>query len=275
MSRTILTQVLSDLAAESQQLDSWVAGLTAAGWQTVTTPEGWTVAHQIGHLHWTDLASLAAITDPDEFGRNMLAAASDPGGFVDQGAGTMAKLPAPELLAGWRAGRVALDAALRDVPDGDKVPWYGPPMSPTSMATARIMETWAHGHDVAEALGLQIPRTSRVKHVCHLGVRTRGFAYAVRGEQVPDGGEVRVELTGPDGDLWTWGPEDAAERVTGSGYGFALLATRRRHPDDVDVHAVGDTAAHWLTIVQAFAGMPGNEPRPLAERITDQAMVTD
>lgn len=262
---TILEDVLSDLAAESLQLDSWVAGLRAAGWETVTTPEGWTVTHQIAHLHWTDQASLTAITDPREFGRQMKAAAANPAGFVDEATEELALIPTTELLAGWRDGRVALDAALREVPGGEKIPWYGPPMSPTSMATARIMETWAHGHDVGEALGLTIPKTSRVKHVCHIGVRVRAFAHLVRGEQSPEV-DVRVELIGPDGDLWTWGPEDAAERVTGSGYDFALLATRRRHLDDVDVHSQGQNAAHWLTIVQAFAGMPGNDPLKLAER---------
>jgi uncharacterized protein (TIGR03084 family) len=262
---SILDDVLSDLAAESLQLDSWVAGLTAAGWATVTTPEGWTVGHQIGHLHWTDEASLAAITDPEEFGRSMMAAAASPEGYIDDAAGELAMLPPEELLAAWREGRVALDAALRNVPDGAKIPWFGPPMSAASMATARVMETWAHGHDVAEALGLRIPQTSRARHVAHIGVRARGFAYLVRGEPLPET-EVRVELTGPDGDLWTWGPEDAPDRVTGSGHDFALLATRRRHPDDVDVHAQGEAAAHWLTIVQAFAGMPGNDPVRLADR---------
>ena len=262
---TLREDVLSDLGAESLQLDTWVAGLTADGWTTVTTPEGWTVAHQIGHLHWTDEASLAAITDQDEFGRGMKRAAENPSGYVDEGAEEMALLPPEELLAMWREGRLALDAALRRVPPGEKIPWFGPPMSPASMATARIMETWAHSHDVAEALGLQVPQTSRVRHVCHLGVRARGFAYLVRGEQLPEV-DVRVELTGPDGDVWTWGPEGATERVTGSGYDFALLATRRRHLGDVDVRAEGEHAAHWLTIVQAFAGLPGNDPVRLADR---------
>jgi uncharacterized protein (TIGR03084 family) len=262
---TVLEGVLTDLAAESLQLDSWVAALPADGWATVTTPEGWTVAHQVGHLHWTDRASLAAITDPEEFGRSMKAAAGNPSGYVDEAADELAMLPPEELLAAWREGRVALDAALRDVPEGEKIPWYGPPMSPASMATARVMETWAHSHDVGEALGLPIPQTSRAKHVCHIGVRARGFAYLVRGEELPEA-EIRVELTGPEGDLWAWGPEDAAQRVTGSGYDFALLATRRRHLEDVDVHAEGADATHWLSIVQAFAGLPGNDPVRLADR---------
>jgi uncharacterized protein (TIGR03084 family) len=262
---TTLEDVLSDLTAESLQLDQWVAGLAVSAWSTVTTPEGWTVTDQIAHLHWTDTASLTAIQDPDAFGRMLKEAASDPTGFVDAQSADMALIPAEDLLLLWREGRVDLDAALRAVPDGQKVPWFGPPMSPTSMATARIMETWAHGHDVGEALGITIPQTSRARHVCHIGVRARGYAYLVHDERDP-GVDVRVELTGPDGDLWTWGPEDATERVTGSGNDFALLATRRRHLDDVDVRAEGDHAAHWLTIVQAFAGLPGADPVRLADR---------
>ncbi|WP_332644905.1 TIGR03084 family metal-binding protein [Aeromicrobium sp.] len=262
---TILDQVLTDLDAESAQLDGWVSVLDAAGWETVTTPEGWTVTHQIGHLHWTDLASVTAITDEPAFAEGLKAAAANPTGFVDEAAEEMALIPPAELLATWREGRSSLQAALRAVPDGEKIPWFGPPMSPVSMATARVMETWAHSHDVAEALGIEVPKTSRAKHVAHIGVRARGFSYLMRGEEIPEG-DVRVELTGPDGDLWTWGPEDAAERVTGNGYDFALLVTRRRHYEDVDVQAVGEHASRWLTIAQAFAGLPGNDPLRLSER---------
>lgn len=262
---TTLDDVLIDLAAESQQLDQWVAGLAVSGWGTVTTPEGWTVTHQIAHLHWTDTASVMAIREPDAFGRELKKAASDPTGYVDAQTETMALIPAGDLLLLWREGRVDLDAALRAVPDGEKIPWFGPPMSPTSMATARFMETWAHGHDIAEALGIVVRPSARARHVCHIGVRARGYAHLVRGERDP-GVEIRVELTGPDGDVWTWGPADAPERVTGSGHDFALLATRRCHLDDTDVRAEGEHAAHWLTIVQAFAGMPGADPVRLADR---------
>ncbi len=260
-----LDAVLADLDAEGALLDDWVADLDAAGWSTVTTPEGWTVAHQVAHLHWTDAVSLDAIIDPDAFGRAMKAAAADADGFVDREADRLAALDPSDLLQRWRTGRRTLASALRGVPAGQKIPWFGPPMSAASMATARFMETWAHAHDVAEALGRPYPRRDTVRHVCHLGVRTRAFAYLVRGLDVP-AEDVRVELTAPSGETWTWGPEDTTQRVTGDAYDFALLATRRRHPSDVDVRAEGVHAAHWLTIVQAFAGQPGNDPLPLGER---------
>jgi len=256
--------VIADLEAESAQLDSWVDPLDGDEWATVTTPEGWTVAHQIGHLAWTDQASLTAINDPGAFAEGLKLAAANPEGYTDEGAEEWATIPPPELLQRWRDGRTELAAALTERPQSEKIDWYGPPMSPTSMATARIMETWAHSHDVAGALGIVPPQTDRCKHVCHLGVRTRGFAYLVRGEELPDV-EVHVALTAPSGDLWTWGSVEAPQRITGSGYDFALLATRRRHVEDVDVHAEGDDAAHWLTIVQAFAGLPGNDPQRLSE----------
>lgn len=262
-----LEAVLSDLAAESEQLDGWVADLPVQEWGALTTPEGWTVAHQVGHLAWTDDASVLAATDPDAFAARLEEAGADPAGFVDDAADVWAAKPVPMLLDAWRHGRAALADALRAHPDGAKVPWFGPPMSPTSMATARFMETWAHGHDVAEALGVEVPRTDRVRHVCHLGVRTRGFAYMMRGETPPTD-DVRVELVAPGGDVWTWGSPDAEQQVTGDAWDFALLVTRRRHRVDVAVQAHGPDADHWLDLAQAFAGLPGNDPKPLAERGT-------
>ena len=257
--------VITDLEAESAQLDAWVASLDDAAWTTVTTPEGWTVAHQVAHLLWTDRASLAAIAGGEEWDLLLHVAMQDIDGFVDTEAARLVEIAPDSLLHHWRDSRGRLAAALRAVPDGTKIAWFGPPMSATSMATARLMETWAHGHDVAEALGIEVPRTDRVRHVCHLGVRTRGFAYATREREMPDA-PVRVELTAPSGEIWTWGPTDAADRVTGDAWDFALLATRRRHRDDVDVRAEGAAADDWLDLVQTFAGKPGNDPVRLAER---------
>jgi uncharacterized protein (TIGR03084 family) len=267
MTNEVLESVLADLTAESEQLESWVAPLDADGWAAITTPEGWTISHQIAHLAWTDNASLIAIRGGHPFDELIAIAMEDPTGFVDTETEQWAQLPPTDQLARWQAGRVALAEGLREVPEGTKIPWFGPPMSPTSMVTARFMETWGHGHDVAEGLGKTYPQDDRCRHVCHIGVRARPNAYAMRGEQDP-GVDIRVELTAPSGALWTWGGEDAENRITGNGYDFALLATRRRQRGDVDVHAEGEVADHFLDIVQAFAGMPGNDPKALTERPT-------
>jgi uncharacterized protein (TIGR03084 family) len=124
------------------------------------------------------------------------------------------------------------------------------------MATARLMETWAHGLDVADALGVSRPATARLRSIAHIGVRTRDFAFTVHGLPIP-AGPFLVELRAPDGTIWSWGPVDAAQRVTGSAEDFCMLVTQRRPRAELDVTAVGDDAATWLTIAQAFAGPPG------------------
>ena len=263
----LLEALLGDLRAEGDQLWSTVAGLDADGWATPTPAPGWSVATQVAHLAWTDeVAALAARSRTPEgkaaWDEVVLAAMADPTGFVDTAALEVARLAPEALLARWGKARDELTTALREVPAGQKMPWFGPPMSPTSMGTARFMETWAHALDVYDALGVRHEPTDRVRHVAHLGVRTRDFAYSVH-EQQPPAEQFRVQLVSPSGETWAWGPEDAAQTVTGSAYDFCLLVTQRVHRDDTDLVATGEDAAHWLTIAQAFAGPagPGREQR--------------
>jgi uncharacterized protein (TIGR03084 family) len=249
--------IVDDLRAESDALDDLVADLPGARWAEVTPAPGWTIAHQIAHLLWTDRVALLSVNDDAGFTQMLGAAAEDPGGFVDRGAEEIVAAAAPaDLLADWRTTRNRLHAALLTVPDGRKLPWFGPPMSAASMATARLMETWAHGLDVADALGVRQPATARLQSIAHIGVRTRDFAFAING-LAPPADPFRIELVAPDGSAWTWGPEDASQRVTGSAEDFCLLVTQRRPAAALDVSAEGDDAARWLTIAQAFAGPPG------------------
>ena len=252
-----LSAVLSDLHAESESLDALVAPLSEADWDRQTPAEGWTIAYQIAHLAWTDDTSIKAVTDPEAFAEVVEWATRMPDTFVDSATETLASSQAPSLLLqSWRTLRAELAEALAGVPDGTKLPWFGPPMSATSMATARLMETWAHGQDVADALGVVRPPTDRLRHVAHIGVRTRDFAYAVHGEPAPDA-PFRVELAAPSGEQWAWGPDDAVQRVSGPAHDFCLLVVQRRHRDDLALVAEGPDADHWLDIAQAFAGPPG------------------
>jgi uncharacterized protein (TIGR03084 family) len=251
-----LSKIVDDLRAESDELDGLVASLAADRWSTPTPAAGWTIAHQIGHLLWTDRGALVSVTDSDAFADIVKTALNDPIGFVDTAAEELAAVPPAELLADWRVTRSHLHDALLTVEDGRKLPWFGPPMSGSSMATARLMETWAHGLDVADALGVTRAPTARLRSIAHIGVRTRDFAFAIN-ELTPPDEPFRVELRAPDGDVWTWGPADAAQRVTGSAEDFCFLVTQRRPLSELDVQAVGDDAARWLPIAQAFAGPPG------------------
>ncbi|MFM9368278.1 TIGR03084 family metal-binding protein [Streptomyces sp. Da 82-17] len=248
--------VLDDLRQESGELDALVGELGDSQWARSTPAPGWSVAHQVAHLAWTDAAALLAATDAEAFAREVEKAVAAPESFVDEGAEEWVSLPPPELLARWREGREELQRVLRGLPEGARLPWYGPPMSVASMATARLMETWAHGQDVADALGVRREPTRRLRHVAHLGVRTRNFAFGVHGLPVPEE-EFRVELRAPDGELWVYGPEGARQRVTGGALDFCLLVAQRAHRDDLDLRAEGPDADRWLDIAQCFAGLPG------------------
>jgi uncharacterized protein (TIGR03084 family) len=254
--------VLDDLRSESEEVDLLVRELSEVGWAAPTPAPGWTIAHQIAHLAWTDRAALLAATDPDAFAAETEKALAAPDRFVDDGAEEGAALPPAELLGRWRVGRERLQSALRAAPPGARFPWYGPPMSATSMGTARLMETWAHGQDVADALGVVREPTDRLRHVAWIGIRARDYAYLVRG-LTPPAEPFRVELTAPDGEEWLYGPQGATQRISGPALDFCLLVTQRVHRDDTALTAEGADAAHWLTIAQAFAGPagPGRAPQ--------------
>jgi uncharacterized protein (TIGR03084 family) len=258
---TELQGLLDDLRAEGDSVEALVAELPAGQWATMTPAEGWTIAHEIGHLAWTDEASVLAATDPAGFQAVLEDAYKAPETFVDDAAEAAAKRAPADLLSWWRTTRVRMVETLAAVAAGTKLPWFGPPMSPMSMATARIMETWAHGLDIADALGIERPVTARLRHVAHISVRTRDFAFTVNG-RTPPADPFRVELAAPDGTTWSWGPEDAAQRVVGSALDFCLVATQRRHRDDTGLKARGADADAWLDIAQAFAGLPGPGRRP-------------
>lgn len=275
MSNDVLEGVLTDLAAESDRLDQAVAPLADDQWRLATPAEGWDVATQVAHLAWTDEVAVIAAGPREQWETLVARALEDPTGFVDAEALAGGRAAPDELLERWRTARTALQQTLRDLPEGTKLPWFGPPMSATSMATARFMETWAHALDVHEGLcaaGLidEVPApTDGIKHVAHIAVRTRDFAFSVH-DLPPPAEPFRIELVAPSGELWTWGPQEAAQKVTGPAYDLCRLATQRIHRDDTTLLAVGADAEKWLTIAQCFAGPAGGgrERQTSAERST-------
>jgi uncharacterized protein (TIGR03084 family) len=248
--------VYADLVTEGRVLDDLVAGLGPAQWRLATPAPGWTVTHQIAHLAST--AQLAA------------AAAGDPGLFRAQTAGAprdfddaLQALLAPfldsqphELLIRWRAARNAGAEALSTLPPGLPLPWLSRPLPAGMLASAGIMELFAHGQDIADALGAERQYTDRIRHVVRFAVGNWDFGYQVRGLTPPPGG-LRFDLIAPSGARWEFGHRDAAERVSGPAADFCLLATRRRHRDDLTLTASGPDADHWLDIAQAYRGSPG------------------
>jgi uncharacterized protein (TIGR03084 family) len=256
-----MTALVADLAAESAVTRALVAPLDEPGWHTPTPAAGWDIADQISHLAYFDEVTVRSALEPGRF-RAELAEAQASGGIdPDAIAVRFRDRSGAQLLHWFDTARAGLIGAFQDLDPRARLPWFGPAMSAASSLTARIMETWAHTQDIADALGVTREPTGRLRHVAHIGVGARAFSYAVHGKTPPQT-PVRVELTGPDGTVWTWGPEDAANRVTGPALDFCLLVTRRRHPDDLDLEVTGDAARAWVGVAQAFAGPPGPDPRP-------------
>jgi uncharacterized protein (TIGR03084 family) len=254
---TTLDGLLGDLEAEHRDLDRLVATLDEAGWGTATPAEGWAVRDQISHLAFFDDAAALAITDPGAFAGTAEAALAAGGDPMEEHLRRGRALAGRDVLAWWRGARHQMVDVAGALGAGDRVPWYGPPMSALSFVSARLMETWAHGQDVADALGVTRAPTARLRHVAHIGVRARPFSYVVRGRDVP-GGAVRVELTGPSGEHWDWdAATESAPLVQGPALDFCLVVTQRRNVADTALTAQGEMAREWLDIAQAFAGPPG------------------
>ncbi len=256
------TQALvEDLRAEQEGLASLLAGLAPADWSRPTPAPGWTITDQVAHLAFFDHSALTALTDADEFTKMVEAALADPDGYVDTAAAPLAALTPDALLTHWREASAALRAALAAAPAGTRVPWFGPPMSVPSKATARLMETWAHGQDVVDALGTTRAPTGRLKHIVHIALRARPYSYLARGLATPEAA-VRVELAAPDGGVWRMGPDEARDVVRGDAEQFCLVLTRRRHAADTSLTTEGPAAEEWLRVGQTYAGGPGQGRQP-------------
>jgi uncharacterized protein (TIGR03084 family) len=244
-----------DALAEHDELRAILVGIPEADWERPTPAAGWTVRDQLSHLAYFDGAARLSMVDPDAFRAARAEAMADIEKFVHATLAYGQGITGGELLDRFTEERRTLVEAARAMPDGVRVPWYGPDMAVPSSITARIMETWAHGQDVADALGAVRQPTARLRHVCDIGIRARPFSYRNNGLEPPET-PLRVELTAPDGSLWEWGPADAADRVTGAALDFALVVTQRRLAADTGLRVDGDGARTWMAFAQAFAGQP-------------------
>lgn len=253
--------VLAVLAAEGAELRTLLTGLDEAGWRLPTPAPGWTVAHQVAHLAATyRLAGLAA-RDPAAFTALTSRLGADFDANVREALAPYLELPVERLAGTFAAELSAAVDALAAVPADQVVPWLVNPLPPQVLGAAGLMELFAHGQDVRDALRVGRPRTDRIAPLVAFAVRVRDFGYLARGLQ-PPAEEFRFELTAPSGASWTFGPQDAANRVTGDAYDFCLLVTRRRHHADLRVSATGDLARGWLAIAQAYRGPAGDGRRP-------------
>ncbi|SDH41983.1 TIGR03084 family metal-binding protein [Nonomuraea jiangxiensis] len=253
-----MAELLDDLRAETASLETLLQPLRAQDWELDTPAEGWAIRDQVSHLAWFDDAAVLAVTDPGAF-----LATTAGFGSVDDLVRESRGMPPAELHAWFRAARARSLDVFAELGPRVRVPWFGPAMSAASFVTARLMETWAHGQDVADALGVTREPTVRLRHVATLGFRARPYSFAAHGLPPPGEHEqVRVELAMPGGGTWTAGPADAAGVVRGPMLDFCLAVTQRVHLSDTALELSGGPARAWMEIAQAFAGPPGKGRAP-------------
>lgn len=258
----------SDLLAEYRELADLCETLTPEQWQLSSDFYGWTPFDEVSHLCYFDETALKSATDPQAFVRDTAALEKRLAGGEEISAvarSVYGHLSGAELVRHWRGLHERLVQALAGLDPKHRLAWYGPTMSARSFATARLMETWAHGQDVWDVVGRKRPATARLKHIAHIGVTTFGWTFVNRQLPVPDAAPY-IALQGPDGDLWEWGEPSETDFVRGDAQAFCLVVTQRRHRDDTRLQCAGAAANEWMSMAQCFAGPPADGPAPGVRR---------
>ncbi|HEY0217747.1 MAG TPA: TIGR03084 family metal-binding protein [Cellulomonas sp.] len=254
--------IVSDLVAEQAQVDTLLDALTEHDWDRRAATCDWTFKDELLHLAAFDWAAMQMMAGaaPDvktladaEFGHDEVHRVTR---YRDR--------PGAEVLAFWRRTRSRMVVAFLDQDPRARIPWApGLPMSARSLASARLMELWAHSVDLNDALGVEPVVRDRIAHTLFLSWQARPNAYRINGLELP-GTPVRVEVTLPSGAVWARGEEDAADTIRGTARDWALVAVRRRVWQDTGLAVVGDEARRYATIVQTFAGDASPAPVPFA-----------
>lgn len=258
-----MQELCADLLAEYEELAALCATLTPEQWRTTTPFYGWTPWDEIAHLCFFDETGLLSVSDAAAFAHNTEVLNQQLSSGLEMSAIArvrFAHLDGAQLLQFWRTRFTPLVQALSVMEPKARLPWYGPMMSARSFATARMMETWAHGQDVFDCVRRRRAPSDRLKHIAHLGVTTFGWSFINRKLPVPDVlPYIRLEAPG-GGEDWCWNAPSARDFVRGSAEDFCLVVTQRRHVRDTRLDVAGAGAAQWMSIAQCFAGPPADGP---------------
>ncbi len=260
-----MLQQIVDLQAEAEEFHRLLSSLTAADWPRPTLFKGWTIDDIVKHLHMGDTMGLASATDPAAFAAllaDIQARRATGLSRVEETRQRLGDLTGARLRERWRTTLAELCTALAARPADARLPWSGPDMGVRMFATARQMEIWSHAQAIYDLLGLERPPPSpRLRNIAEIGVRTFGWAYRVRGLDVPPAAP-RVSLKTPFGETWEWNAESSAGAVTGAAIDFCQVVTQTRNVADTALRVTGEGARHWMSIAQCFAGPPETPPAP-------------
>lgn len=247
----------ADFLAETNALASLLAPLPDAAFDEATQFKGWTLNDVVRHLHFWNRAAGLQLTNEAELVR-LLGAAAAGMRAVER---DVVRASGQALRQEWLATAAEVAVVFAKADPKARLKWAGPDMSARSSITARLMETWAHGQEVYDHLGVERVDGDRIKNIAHLGVQTFGWTYQVRRMEIPPAVPF-VKLTAPSGAVWTWGEEGALDSVTGSATEFCQVVTQVRNVADTQLDVRGHIAHKWMSMAQCFAGAAETPPAP-------------
>lgn len=242
------SDIFDDLEAEDEQLESMLASLSDNQWLAPSAATGWTVRDVIVHLLQTDEAVVRSI----EGGGGPLPAERAAGTLDDAMDRSVRGENAPpdRIFERWRTARRAASRALRGADPNRSSPWATNPLRPRTLATTRLAEHWAHALDISGPLDLPFPDTARLRHIAWLAHRSLPYAFSLAGEEDH---EVCCDLSGPEGEAWTFGPPEADSTIRGPAGEFCRVAARRLVPAETHLIASGPYAEAALQHLRTYA----------------------
>ena len=261
----VMNSLSNDFRQEGNELRAFLQETFAtADWTRPTPFKNWTTEDVFQHLMVGDRLNILSMTNPERFIAVMAqrTAARAQGNktsgveYLDEPVGH-----GVDLLAQWH-GQLNRLCDLFQVADAKaRMKWVGPDMSIRSAATARLMETWAHGQDIYDMVGASRTATDRLRHIAVLGVNTFAWTFVNRGLQPPEMPPC-IELTAPSGEVWRWNEADQDNKIVGNALDFCQVVTQGRNIIDVNLQVNGDAATQWMAIAQCFAGPAEDPPAP-------------
>ena len=226
--------------------------------------KGWTINDVLGHLHIFNHAanlSLEASDSFDAFFAPLRMALTTGGSPLEAQYAWLAGLSGRALRAAWLSGSQETARNFSKADPKARLRWVGPEMSARTFMSARQMETWAHGQEVFDLLGLVRQDTDRIRNIAHLGVAAYGWTFANRKMDVLEPPPY-VKLTAPSGDCWEWNQPQRDNFVEGAAVEFCQIVTQVRNVADTTVRTAGTAATRWMALAQCFAGSPTDPPPP-------------
>ena len=251
-----MDDVLEALAEQQREFAGLLDGLSETGWHAPTRCDGWDVSDVVLHVAQSNELALGSATGRFSEVSEQLTRGGRRPSSVDDGAAMMVEgqrgVPPAELLERWTMGAARLVDALTSMDLSTRVSWVAGDLSARTLATTRLAETWIHAGDIAEALGVDLVATDRLRLIARLAWRTLPYAFASAGRTMA--GPVAFRLVSPAWEAWDFLPDNpAVTTIRGSAAELCAVAARRLDPGSTSLLGEGPDAADVLALVRTYA----------------------